>query len=131
MTRQPSRSTSIETLRADAVTEFDLLLQSAAVLRAELRSFETGMRRARGHLVRGRAAAKMHDVLDISVVRQVLTRAAADFEATRHATRISIFRLQVAEGMSLGAIAREWGLSRQLVSRMLKEAQPKGSGEQP
>jgi hypothetical protein len=127
MTRQASRSTSIETLRGGAYREVDLLLQAAAALRAQLRNFETALRHLRGHLGRAAATSEMHDVLDFSAVRETLSHATDDFEAARHATRISIFRLQAAQGMSVGAIAREWGLSRQLVSRMLKEAQPKGS----
>ena len=64
------------------------------------------------------------DVLDIISVRETLTQAAVDFETARRASRLSLFRLQLAEGMSLGAIARAWGFSRLLVSRMLKEDQP-------
>ena len=39
-----------------------------------------------------------------------------------------IIRVQSAEGMSVGAIARAWGLSRQLVSRTLKEPARKRAG---
>ncbi|MDQ1468382.1 MAG: hypothetical protein QOH10_2797 [Actinomycetota bacterium] len=108
-------------MRADAVTEIDQLLHTAATLRAELRSFETSLRKARSYLGRGGTAAGMHDAIDIITTRQALTRAAVDFEAARRAARIAVFRAQLAEGMSVGAIARDWGFSRQLVSRMMKE----------
>ena len=126
--RKPSKLPSIETLRADAVTELDELLQTAAALRTELRSFATSLRKARSHLVRGGTAAELHDAIDIVTSRQALTRAAADFEATRHAARIAVFLAQSAEGMSVGAIARDWGFSRQLVSRMMKEDRENRSG---
>jgi hypothetical protein len=120
-TQQPTRSATIETLRALAVTDLDLLLESAAALRAELRGFETSLRKVRRHLARGGGAADLHDVLDIVAARETLTGAAGVFQTIRHTSRISIFRVQAAEGMSVGAIARDWGLSRQLVSRMLKD----------
>jgi hypothetical protein len=119
-TRQPTPSAPIETLRAVAVTDLDLLLESAAALRTELRGFETALRKVRRHLAGGGAAADLREVLDIGTARETLTRAADVFQAVRHTSRISIFRVQAAEGMSVGAIARDWGLSRQLVSRMLK-----------
>lgn len=119
-TQQPTLPAAIESLRAVAVTDLDLLLESAAALRAELRGFETALRKVRRHLVRGAAAAALHDVLDIVAARETLTNVAGVFQTIRHTSRISIFRVQAAEGMSVGAIARDWGLSRQLVSRMLK-----------
>jgi len=119
--RKSGRQAAIDALRADALADLEVLLSRAAVLRAELRSFEAPLRRARNHLARGGAAADLHDVIDIITARAALTRAAGDFETVRHSSRISIFRMQDAEGMSMGAIARDWGLSRQLVSRMLRE----------
>lgn len=123
----PNRSAATDPLRARAITDIDLLLQSAAALRAQLRTFETGMRRVRKHLERGAEANELHNVLDITEARETLTRAAVEFEAARHASRLAVFRMQQAEGMSIGAIARAWGFSRQLVSRMMKEAGPNDS----
>ncbi len=123
-TQEPSPPASIEALRGDAVTDLDLLMQSAAALRAQLRIFETALRKPHRLLDRGGPTADLHKAIDIISVRETLTQAAVDFEAARHASRLSIFRLQLAEGMSLGAIARAWGFSRQLVSRMLKEDRP-------
>jgi DNA-binding phage protein len=121
-TREPSPSSAIETLRADAVTQLDLVAQSAATLRVQLRGFEAAIRKVRRYVVAGSAAADMHDIVDMAAVREAVTRAATDFESARHAARLAVFRVQAAEGMSLGAIARDWGISRQLVSRTLKEA---------
>jgi hypothetical protein len=123
----PSRSTATEALRARALTDIELLLQSAEALRTQLRTFEAGMRSVRKHLERGAHASELHDVLDITEVRETLTRAAVEFEAARKASRLAVFRMQQAEGMSIGAIARAWGFSRQLVSRMMKEAGANGS----
>jgi hypothetical protein len=123
-TQPPTPSAAIDSLRAAAVSDLDLLLESAAALRAELRGFETALRKVRRHLARGGPAADLHRVLDIVTARESLTSAAGVFQTIRHTSRISIFRVQAAEGLSVGAIARDWGLSRQLVSRLLKHRDP-------
>jgi hypothetical protein len=110
------------------VKDLDSLLASAAALRVELRGFEAALRRVRGHLARGHSAVDLEKVLDITEAREALTRAASDFQLQRHVSRLSVFRVQAADGMSIGAIARSWGLSRQLVSRMLREDKPKRTG---
>ena len=112
---------SIESRRGDAVSDIDELLRSAAALRAELRVFETGLRRVRGYLDRGTSASDLHEALDIATARETLSEVATTFQAARHTSRLSVFRLQAAEGMSIAEIARAWGLSRQLVSRMMKD----------
>ena len=96
-------------------------MSAAAELRTQLKTFEGGLRRARRHLASGGNASELRGVLDIVSARETLSVAAAGFQAERHVSRVSVFRVQRAEGMSLGAIARAWGLSRQLVSRMLRE----------
>jgi hypothetical protein len=123
-THQPTPSAALDSLRAVAVSDLDLLLESAAALRAELRGFETALRKVRRHLARASPAADLHKVLDIVTARETLTSVAGVFQTIRHTSRISIFRVQAAEGMSVGAIARDWGLSRQLVSRMLQHREP-------
>jgi hypothetical protein len=105
------------------VRDLDALLQSAAALRVELRGFEVALRRARGHLARGNAAEDLDRVIDITAARESLSIAAAEFQLHRHVSRLAVFRAQAAEGMSIGGIARIWGLSRQLVSRTLREDQ--------
>jgi hypothetical protein len=114
-------TTSPEALRAEAVTGLDDLLRSAAILRGEIHGFEASLQRARAHLIAGHSAEELKNVIDIAGARESLSIAAADFQVSRHASRLSIFRAQIAEGTSIGSIARDWGLSRQLVSRTLRE----------
>src|SRR4051794_1105560 len=122
------RAPSNQARHVAALEDLDALLQSAAAMRVELRGFEAALRRARSHLARGGGAEQLHGVLDITAARAGLTRAAAEFQLDRRNSRLSMFRAQLAEGMSIGAIARSWGLSRQLVSRTLREAGANGSG---
>ena len=119
--RGSSAVVSLDDLRADAISELDLLAESASTLRNELRDFEVSIKKSRRHLEKGGLATEMRKVVDVSVARERLMRAADAFQTNRHNSRLAAFRMQIAEGLSVGAVAREWGLSRQLVSRMLKE----------
>ena len=60
--------------------------------------------------------------VDVGVGRESLTTAFAGMEATRRDVRVHMFRALLAEGYSIGEIARSWGVSRQLASRILREA---------
>ncbi|HEY5012459.1 MAG TPA: hypothetical protein VIK61_07120 [Acidimicrobiia bacterium] len=61
----------------------DVILSARRVgpLRAELRRFETGLRRVRKPLASGDAATELGEMFDISTARETLTRTAAEFEA--------------------------------------------------
>ncbi|HEY7626873.1 MAG TPA: hypothetical protein VH761_07390, partial [Ilumatobacteraceae bacterium] len=56
----------------------------------------------------------------ISEERTHLTQALDRFEARRRHARVALWRVMLAEGCSIGEIARIFGLSRQLVSRQLR-----------
>jgi hypothetical protein len=46
------------------------------------------------------------------------------YESCRREARIALWRVMLAEGCSIGEISRIFGLSRQLVSRQLRDSQP-------
>ena len=127
--RGSSDVVSIDTLRDEVLGELDLLVESAATLRGELRGFEVAIKKARRYLEKGGAAGNMRSVVDIGAAREQLSQVAEKFQTHRHKARLAVFRMQIAEGLSVGAIAREWGLSRQLVSRMLKETPAEQASE--
>jgi hypothetical protein len=54
--------------------------------------------------------------------RQV-TEAIAEFSAARHRVRLAMFVLGGEQGISISAMGRQLGLSRQLASRLAAEAQ--------
>jgi PAS domain S-box-containing protein len=60
--------------------------------------------------------------VDMGEGRESLTTAFAGMEVTRRQARVHMFRALLAEGYSIGEIARSWGVSRQLASRLLREA---------
>ena len=60
--------------------------------------------------------------LDMPGVRLGLTEAISRLESARLEARRHLFRAMVDEGLSIGDVARTWGISRQLASRILREA---------
>jgi DNA-directed RNA polymerase specialized sigma24 family protein len=59
--------------------------------------------------------------LSISDHRGAVSGALTRLAKARHQFQRAMFLLAAAEGASLADIARSWGISRQLVSRMTKE----------
>jgi hypothetical protein len=104
-----------------AAQSADALLEASAALRRELVNYERELRRARTRVLKATPSPPPHLVPDLIAVRQRVNERIDDMERCRRLWRVAFFRLQVNEGMSLGAIAREWGLSRQLVSRLMNE----------
>jgi hypothetical protein len=60
--------------------------------------------------------------VDFARERDAIAGAIDRFETARRESRIAAWRLLLKEGCSIGQVARMFSLSRQLVSRQLKEA---------
>jgi DNA-binding NtrC family response regulator len=58
---------------------------------------------------------------DMSAVRERLTGALHNLDSARAQARREIFHALQREGQSVGQIARLWGISRQLVSRLMRD----------
>jgi DNA-binding phage protein len=69
-----------------------------------------------------RPLRELLEAVDFHAEREAIAGAIDAFEAQRKEARIAAWRLLVAEGCSIGQIARMFSLSRQLVSRQLRDA---------
>jgi hypothetical protein len=78
------------------------------------------------HAGQGRRMSELEDVIDPHVLRVSLGGALAELERTRHDAQRLLFQLMQAEGMTLADIGRAYGISRQLVSRLVNEPDPPG-----
>lgn len=58
---------------------------------------------------------------DITSERAGVTAALDGYETARRHARVALWRVMLAEGCSIGEISRIFGLSRQLVSRQLRD----------
>lgn len=112
----------MERPRDIAIGEIDELLASAQRLRADLRAKETAYRRMSRQLRRGTDIGRAMTDTGAHTARQELTDTLDDFERCRHRTRLAITRAALDEGMTIGAVGRAWGFSRQLAARYAREA---------
>jgi hypothetical protein len=104
---------------AEAAKRADALLEASAALRRELLAYERELRRARTRVSSGKPLTRA--VPDLIAVRNRVSDCLDEMDRCRRRVRVAYYSLQASEGMSLGAIAREWGLSRQLVSRLMND----------
>ena len=96
--------------------------QQAATLRSALRRYEVVIGRVCRQVDGG---APLHEVMrkiGVSDLRADLVERLERFEEARHRMRMACFRMSLIEGLSIGDIARLWGISRQLASRLVNEA---------
>ena len=110
-----------EVSNVEAAQRADALLGASAALRRELVQYEREVRRMRTRVLNGKPNPPTHIVPDLIAARIRVNERFDDLERCRRRWRVAFFRLQTDAGMSLGAIAREWGLSRQLVSRLMSD----------
>jgi DNA-directed RNA polymerase specialized sigma subunit len=83
---------------------------------------------ARELIESGRPLVDLEQVLDPSPLRASLGDALANLERTRHEAQRLLFQLLHAEGQTLADIGRTYGISRQLVSRLVNEPDPGSAG---
>jgi hypothetical protein len=78
----------------------------------------------RDHIERRRPMIELENVIDPQSLRASLGNVLAEFERARHKAQRLLFQLMHAEGNTLADIGRSFGISRQLVSRMVNEPDP-------
>jgi hypothetical protein len=102
-----------------AVAEFErtsLRVQDAMVLNA------ASCAAIRRSLDDGTSISETMTSIGIAQLREKLTDAIADLEAARRHLRAVCFARATQEGLSIGGVARLWGVSRQLAQRTLRES---------
>lgn len=113
-------------LRQDVIDTLGELEAASAELRASLLQLEERVKRAHDHLQGGGPAADLPRVAHVMEERAAVNASLAEMQQARHRSQRSLFLLAVEEGFSLAEVARTWGISRQLVSRMTKEQPGQG-----
>jgi hypothetical protein len=109
-------------LERQAAASMNDLIEALVVARNELRRSEQGLRRTLKKMERGQDLVSAVIADDPSESRQSLDDAMEDLTTLRHRTRSLVFALAVKEGLSIGEVGRTWGVSRQLASRYVREA---------
>ena len=122
------------TKRAASLSEPDLAglrgeyLASLEVLGAASRNVHQALDQAaaafaivRDHIREGGNVTDFAEVIDPKSMRASLSNVLDTLEQSRHQSQRLLFHLLLAEGMSMSEIGRMWGISRQLVSRLVNE----------
>jgi hypothetical protein len=116
--------------RDEAVNRLEVLLNAVGDLEQCLQETKVSYGVVLERLVAGTAVAGALDDAHAAQTRQTLTAALDEFEQHRHRSRLSLIAAGIEEGMTINAVSRAWGISRQLASRDAKEARatPDGDG---
>ena len=111
-------------LRARYVASLDTLHDASERLVAALHEATDARKVARELVLSGRPLSELEHSVEPLPLRTSLSSALADLERTRHATQRLLFMLLQSEGQTLADIGRTFGISRQLVSRLVNEPEP-------
>ena len=121
-----ARSSRPTTERADVVdlgNQLTELIEESKILREVLIRNERAAGRLRSHIERSGSVLDAMDSLGgLTRSPRELPDALDHFEATRRRTRYALFSLAAKQQLSLAELARRFGVSRQLVSRVVIEA---------
>ncbi|HEY3669449.1 MAG TPA: hypothetical protein VGN51_00810 [Acidimicrobiia bacterium] len=125
MTAQPAEpADNIERLRARYVAALDDVQGAGDRAMEVLVAVRAARQLTRDHVARGRPVIELENVIEPQVLRASLGDTLAAFERARHDAQRLLFQLMHAEGNTLADIGRAYGISRQLVSRMVNEPDP-------
>jgi hypothetical protein len=118
-------ATQMNALRDDAVRTLAEMEDAIVRTRNQLKTMETLMRRVRKMLEGGRSAVEVAQLANAASARAATSQIIREVQGARHRAQQAQFKLAAAEGSTMAEIARRWGVSRQLVSRMVKEPAPR------
>jgi DNA-directed RNA polymerase specialized sigma subunit len=76
----------------------------------------------REHMARGGRLSDLEHIIDPRLLRASVSAGLVELERTRHEAQRLLFQLLQAEGQTMTTIGRVWGISRQLVSRLIHES---------
>jgi hypothetical protein len=111
----------IQALREESVQSILDMEEALVHVRNHLKTLEATMRRARRLATTGLPALEIAVATNAAQVRAGTSATIDEIQQARHRARQLQFKVAAAEGASMAEIARGWGVSRQLVSRMVKE----------
>ncbi len=119
----PSAS-DVDACRRDYLRALDLLEEARAVVMERIRASQEALGVSRTHVSGGGRLADIVEDVGAGEVRALVADSIALLARARHRAQRASFRLLAAEGETLAEIARIYGVSRQLVSRMVNEPEP-------
>jgi len=122
---KPVSPAQMAVLREDASRTLKEMEEAIIRTRSQLKFMENLMRRVRKMIESGRSATEVATLANAAQARGATSDIIREVQAARHRAQQAQFKLAAAEGSTMAEIARGWGVSRQLVSRMVKEPTPR------
>jgi DNA-directed RNA polymerase specialized sigma subunit len=119
---------STDQLRASYVSAIDDAQAASDRTMQALADARNAREVARDIVLSGQPLADLGDAVEMRETRASLADELADLERARHEAQRLLFRLLQIEGRTLAEIARMYGISRQLVSRLVNEPEPVADG---
>ena len=107
--------------RARYLVAMEKVVEASDRLIDALRDTQQARGIVREHMAEGGRLSDLEHIIEPGALRAAVSSGIAELERTRHQAQRLLFRLLQAEGQSMTNIARTWGISRQLVSRLINE----------
>jgi hypothetical protein len=111
-------------LRARYLASLDVLGDASDCVADALRRGAEARDVVRRYMAQGATVSDIEKVIEPEPLRASLSHAITELERARHETQRLLFSLLHAEGQTMTDIGRTWGISRQLVSRLINEPEP-------
>jgi len=121
----------LDLLRRELLDELETLGTKAAHVHQALDDAAAAFNAVRAHVNTGGSFSDLARHVDPKALRSTLSTSLDELERTRHQMQRLLFKVIHAEGMTMSDIARAWGISRQLVSRLLNEPVPVSETRRP
>jgi hypothetical protein len=115
-------TSSVHDLKTSAVAGIEELISVTAILRSELTTHEAICHRLLDEVRIDHELTGVLPAIRADTWRSAVTDAIRGFEAARHRVRLLLVAIEVKEGLSIGEVAKSWGVSRQLASRWVQES---------
>ena len=109
-------------LRTAYLAALERLLEASQELRDALTDGASALMVVRERAENEERVSDLFSLIDPRPLRTSLTGALTELERSRHASQKLLFRILFTEGTNMSDIARHWGISRQLVSRLINES---------
>lgn len=108
-------------VRAEYLRSSAQHLEAARRLREDLETHETISRQIMEAVAEGRPLAAELRLQNAAEWRPALSDSIRSFERCRHQARLALIAVGLSEGMGAAEVGELWGITRQLVSRYLRE----------
>jgi hypothetical protein len=112
--------------RRDLVVAMEEITAAGRDLADLVDHLELVLRDAVGRIERGARALDVAQSMGLADRRESVNAAADRVRQSRHALQLAMFLVALDEGESRAEIARVWRVSRQLISRMIREGPDTG-----